>query len=240
MESSDARPGPGGPVPGAAAAQVGQASGERGGEPASPPEVVVASRNAGKIAELRQIVAEAGLPLRVGDLEQYGGVRLPAEVGATFLENARLKAVAVARQVGRPALADDSGLCVDVLGGRPGVRSARYAGESADDAANNAKLLAEMAGVPWPRRGAEFRCVVVLALPDGRWTAAEGRTRGKILTAPRGEAGFGYDPLFFSEELGMTFAEAGASAKNQVSHRGRALRALLPALRAWLIDGIVK
>lgn len=214
----------------------------RGGAGAPPgaPELVIATGNRGKLAEVRRILEEAGLPVRVYALDEFPGITLPPEDGETFVDNARLKALAVARQAGRPALADDSGLCVDVLGGRPGVRSARYAGEGAGDAANNAKLLAELAGVPAERRGAEFRSAVVLALPDGRWTAAEGSVRGRILEAPRGDGGFGYDPLFFSDELGMTFAEATPEAKNRVSHRGRALRALLPRLRSWLVDGIVK
>lgn len=214
-------------------------------EPAAPGSraagrLVLATHNRGKVRELERLLATAGLPLAVTTLDAFPTVVLPEETGATFLENARLKAVAVARQTGLPALADDSGLCVDALGGRPGVHSARYAGPDATDAANNARLLAELAGVPAERRTARFRAVVVLALPDGRWTWAEGETRGRILEAPRGTGGFGYDPLFLSDELGMTFAEAGLEAKNRVSHRSRALRALLPALRAWLVDGIVK
>ena len=237
------QPAAGAPAGSPAPAARGSGQGGVGGGPeegAGTAELVIATSNRGKAAELRRLLAEAGLPVRVRTLDEWPGVVMPPEDGATFVDNARIKAVAVARQVGRPALADDSGLCVDALGGRPGVRSARYAGPGAGDAANNAKLLAELAGVPPEQRGAEFRCAVVLALPDGRWTAAEGRTRGRILTAPRGQGGFGYDPLFYSEELGMTFAEAGAEAKNRVSHRGRALRALMPALRAWLAGGIVK
>ncbi|HEY8552182.1 MAG TPA: XTP/dITP diphosphatase [Thermaerobacter sp.] len=205
-----------------------------------PARLVLATRNRGKVRELEALLKEAGLSLAVATLDAFPAVVLPEETGATFLENARLKAVAVARQTSLPALADDSGLCVDALGGRPGVHSARYAGPDATDAANNARLLAELEGVPADRRTARFRAVVVLALPDGRWTWAEGEARGRILEAPRGDGGFGYDPLFLSDELGVTFAEAGIEAKNRVSHRSRALRALLPALRAWLVDGIVK
>lgn len=220
----------------------GQQAARVGGGPAAGgvPELVIATSNRGKLAEIRGILEEAGLKLRLRALDEFPGITMPPEDGETFLENARRKALAVARQAGRPALADDSGLCVDALGGRPGVRSARFAGEGAGDAANNARLLAELAGVPAERRGAEFRCAVVLALPDGRWTAAEGSVRGRILEEPRGTGGFGYDPLFLAEELGMTFAEAAPEAKSQVSHRGRALRALLPRLRSWLVDGIVK
>lgn len=219
-----------------------QEAGRAAGGPAggSAPELVIATSNRGKLAEIRKILQEAGLELRLRSLADFPGITMPPEDGETFLDNARRKALAVARQAGRPALADDSGLCVDALGGGPGVRSARYAGEGAGDAANNARLLAELAGVPPERRGAEFRCAVVLALPDGRWTAAEGSVRGRILEEPRGTGGFGYDPLFLSDELGVTFAEAPPEAKNRVSHRGRALRALLPRLRSWLVDGIVK
>ncbi|EKP94912.1 XTP/dITP diphosphatase [Thermaerobacter subterraneus] len=205
----------------------------------APARLVLATHNPGKVRELEELLEAAKLPVQVLTLDQVGPVRLPEETGSTFLENARLKAEAVARQAGLPALADDSGLCVDALGGRPGVHSARFAGPGATDAANNARLLAELAGVPPARRTARFRCVVVLALPGGRWTWAEGEAPGRILEAPRGQGGFGYDPLFYSDELGMTFAEAGAEAKNRVSHRSRALRALLPALRAWLAEGIV-
>ncbi|QIA27989.1 XTP/dITP diphosphatase [Thermaerobacter sp. PB12/4term] len=210
-----------------------------GGSGRLPARLVLATHNPGKVRELEELLEAAGLPIQVLTLDQVGPVHLPEETGSTFLENARLKAEAVARQAGLPALADDSGLCVDALGGRPGVHSARFAGPGASDAANNARLLAELAGVPAARRTARFRCVVVLALPGGRWTWAEGEAPGRILEAPRGQGGFGYDPLFYSDELGMTFAEAGTGAKNRVSHRSRALRALLPALRAWLVDGIV-
>lgn len=209
------------------------------GRAGSAAQLVLATHNRGKVRELEDLLLEAELPIRVLTLHQVGDVRLPEETGSTFLENARLKAEAVARQAGLPALADDSGLCVDALGGRPGVHSARFAGPGATDAANNARLLEELAGVPTERRTARFCAVVVLALPDGRWTWAEGQAPGRILPAPRGTGGFGYDPLFYSDELGMTFAEAGIEAKNRVSHRSRAFRALLPALRAWLVDGIV-
>lgn len=225
-------------VPSPAQAPAGPVAGA-GGPAGGGPDLVLATHNRGKVRELENLLAEAGLALRVATLDRFPHVALPEETGSTFLENARLKAEAVARQTGLPALADDSGLCVDALGGRPGVYSARFAGPDANDAANNARLLRELAGVPAERRSARFRSVVVLALPDGRWTWAAGEARGRILEAPRGAGGFGYDPLFYSDELGMTFAEAGLDAKNAVSHRARALRALLPALRAWLVDGIV-
>ncbi len=154
------------------------------------------------------------------------------EDGATFADNARIKALAWMRASGLPALADDSGLEVPALGGLPGVRSARFAGEHADDAANNAKLLGMMQGVE--DRRARFVCVVCLAFPDGALLWGEGAVEGEILHAPRGARGFGYDPLFFSHELGKTFAEAAPEEKARVSHRARALAALGRALAGHL------
>ena len=154
------------------------------------------------------------------------------EDGATFADNARLKALAYMRATGLPALADDSGLEVAALGGLPGVRSARFAGEDADDAANNARLLAMMRDVA--DRRARFVCVVCLVFPDGTLLRGEGAVEGEILPAPRGVRGFGYDPLFLSHELGKTFAEAEPEEKARVSHRARALAALARALAGRL------
>jgi len=197
--------------------------------------LIFATRNPGKLVELRALVA--GLPLDV-----IGVAELPAPVpeveedGATFADNAAKKAREVARAAGLPALADDSGLDVDALGGEPGVRSARFAGPGAGDAANNAELLARLAGVPPERRTARFRCVVALADPGGplgdRVLLAEGACAGVVLSAPRGAGGFGYDPLFFSPELGATFAEAGVGHKGGVSHRARAMA----VMREHLVD----
>ena len=160
-----------------------------------------------------------------------------AEEGSTFAENAQKKALTVARFSGEMALADDSGLVVDELGGEPGVHSARFAGPGADDRANNALLLKRLAGVPPEKRQAAFHCAMVLAFPDGRTFLVEETCRGRILDAPRGEGGFGYDPLFFYEPTGMTFAEMDPAAKNEVSHRGKALRRMVKLLEELLSRG---
>ncbi len=190
----------------------------------------MATTNPGKLAEVTAILA----PHRV-EVVSVATV-LPGwtivEDGATFEANARAKAVDVARRAGVVALGDDSGLEVDALGAAPGVRSARYAGESATDAANVAKLLAALRDVPDERRGAAFRCALALAWPDGRIVEVEGRCGGVISRASRGRSGFGYDPVFVDPETGRTFAELDAGEKNARSHRGRALAALVAALSA--------
>ncbi|MCI0588999.1 MAG: XTP/dITP diphosphatase [Planctomycetes bacterium] len=196
-------------------------------------EIVVASRNPKKAAELRRLLGE--LPVRVIGADEAGVDLEVEEDGGTFAENAAKKAAAFARASGRWALGDDSGLCVDALGGRPGVRSARYAGENADDAANNRKLLAELGGVPPERRAARFVCSLALADPAGEIRlSVEKSTEGRILEAPRGDGGFGYDPLFFFPPLGRSFAELTPEEKDRVSHRGAALRALAEALSRLL------
>jgi XTP/dITP diphosphohydrolase len=184
--------------------------------------LVIATRNAHKVREMGQILGD-GVCLRW--LEDFPGVPEIPEEGETFEANATRKAVAVARALGLPALADDSGLEVDALGGAPGVRSARFSAEGATAAENNAKLLRLMEGVPQERRTARFRCVIAVALPGGAVRTAEGACEGRIAEAPRGTGGFGYDPLFVPEGYGETFAELGAEVKNRISHRGRALRA---------------
>ncbi|MBI4565340.1 MAG: XTP/dITP diphosphatase [Planctomycetes bacterium] len=185
-------------------------------------EIVIASRNPGKIAEIHQILAGLGFSFRsLSDLPEAPCVE---ETGASYAENARLKAVAVAAFFGRRAIADDSGLEVDALGGRPGIRSARYGGPRATDEENNALLLRELEGVPEPRRTARYRAAVVLAAPDGRILAeAEGTCEGEIVRSPRGSAGFGYDPLFLVPGTGRTMAELGLEVKNRISHRAQAL-----------------
>ncbi len=184
--------------------------------------LVLASRNQKKCAELAELLAPRGLeivPLTafpdIGDIEENGD---------TFAENARLKAETVRDATGLPALADDSGLCVDALDGAPGVRSARFAGPDASDADNNRLLLERLAGVPEERRAARFVCVIAWAKPGRPTCLFRGETRGRILREPRGENGFGYDPLFLADDLGTTFALATAAQKHRVSHRGRALR----------------
>jgi XTP/dITP diphosphohydrolase len=192
--------------------------------------VVLASNNAGKLGELRALVAQVGLDLiSQGEL----GVSAAEETGATFVENALLKARHAARASGRAALADDSGLEVDWLHGAPGVHSARFAGADADDARNNQKLLTLLRDVPAARRGARFRCILVYvdSATDPAPLICEGVWEGHILEQSRGTHGFGYDPLFLIPELGRTAAELTASEKNALSHRGRALRMLLTKLR---------
>lgn len=196
--------------------------------------ILLASGNPKKRVELEHLLGPLGVEL-VGP-EDVGGLTEVVEDRPTFAGNAEKKAVAAAQQHGVWSLADDSGLCVDALDGAPGVRSARFAGQPSDDAANNAKLLQELAGRAPEERTAHFVCVLALARPDGSVAGTfEGRTHGLILEAPRGTSGFGYDPLFqFAEadeaEAGHTFAELGSEAKGRVSHRGRALRALAARL----------
>jgi XTP/dITP diphosphohydrolase len=187
-----------------------------------PARLVLATANAGKVRELVALVAEWGR-VEVLSLADFPAVVLPEESGETYLANATLKAVAACDATGLPALADDSGLEVGALGGAPGVQSARYA---PSPAARNEKLLGALTGVPPERRGARYRAVVALAFPDGRVLSAEGVCEGTIALAPSGTAGFGYDPIFVSAELGRTIGDASAADKARVSHRARAMRAL--------------
>lgn len=193
-----------------------------------PPRIAIASRNPHKIAEVRRICATWPVEW-LTDGDAWPDVD---ETGDTFLDNALLKATAIAAEVGIPALADDSGIEVDALGGAPGVRSARYAGERPSDADNRAALLRALAGVPRMGRTARFHCVVVLAFPDGATVHADGSCEGTVLTAERGEGGFGYDPLFVPAGWDRTMAELPPEEKDRIGHRGRALRALRAALDA--------
>lgn len=186
--------------------------------------VVLATHNPGKLAELRALLA--GLGPEVLGLADFPAIGPIPETGATFSENARQKALTVCRATGLVSLADDSGLCVDALGGAPGVYSARYAGEEASDAANNAKLLAAMADVPALARSCRFVSVVAAVAPDGRELTATGVWEGLLGFAPDGTGGFGYDPLFIDPDLGTTAARLSPEAKNARSHRGKALAAL--------------
>jgi XTP/dITP diphosphohydrolase len=198
-------------------------------------KLVLATRNLHKVAELRRILAEAGLPgLDLVGVEAFPGVEDVAETGVTFVENARLKALAVARATGVAAIADDSGLCVDVLGGAPGVFSARWSGRHGDDLANLELLLQQLCDVPPAHRGAHFACAAVLALPDGTERVAEGRLDGVLARAPRGANGFGYDPIFVPAGEARTTAELTPAEKDAISHRGRAFRAAVPAIRELL------
>jgi len=192
-------------------------------------KLVLATANAGKQREFEALLAPLGMQLV---LQSALGIDSVAETGATFESNALLKARHAAARSGLPALADDSGLEVDALGGRPGVWSARYAGATATDADNNAQLLSELAGLPPERRRARYRCVLALvrSAADAAPLFASGSWEGRIGTRPAGRAGFGYDPLFVPEGHDVTAAELPAAQKNALSHRGRALAALVAQL----------
>jgi len=187
--------------------------------------LLLASRNAKKLAELRRILAGVVQVELVGldDVPPYDEV---PESGATFAANALLKAREAARHTGLPAVADDSGLAVDALNGMPGVLSARWAGRDRDDLANLRLVLDQVADVPDDRRGAAFVCAAALVLPDGTEHVVEGRMAGSLLRAPRGDGGFGYDPIFVPSGETRTAAELPPAEKDAISHRGRALRAL--------------
>jgi XTP/dITP diphosphohydrolase len=197
------------------------------------PVLLLASANQGKLRELRAILE--GLPVELVGLAEAGLGEPPEveETGETFLENALLKGRAYAAWSGMAAVADDSGLEVDALGGAPGVRSARYAGPGASDPANLDKLLTALAGVPPERRTARFRCAAVLVDPDDRTWHAEAAWEGRILDTPRGSGGFGYDPVFLPDGWDRTSAEVDQATKDAASHRGKAFRALRPAIEAW-------
>ena len=183
--------------------------------------VCAASNNAGKLKELRRILERMGHEVK--SLRELGITLDPEETGTTFEENSFLKADAVMKASGLPVLADDSGLMVDALDGAPGVYSARY-GHKASDKERTAYLLENMKDVPEERRGAKFVCVITCLFPDGRKIVARGECPGVIARAPHGENGFGYDPVFYLPELGMTYAELPSEQKNAISHRARALQ----------------
>jgi XTP/dITP diphosphohydrolase len=185
-------------------------------------ELVVATRNRGKLKEIQALLE--GVVERVRCAADYPGFPETIEDGATFQDNALKKAREATLHTGLPALADDSGLVVEVLDGRPGVYSARFAGEGAGDGANNAHLLEELAAVPPGQRQAAFVCQLAFVTPQGEEQFFDGRIGGTILTAPRGEGGFGYDPLFLVDGCERTMAELGVSEKNAISHRGQALQ----------------
>ncbi|MEV0163737.1 RdgB/HAM1 family non-canonical purine NTP pyrophosphatase [Nonomuraea fuscirosea] len=192
--------------------------------------IVLATRNAGKIAELRRILSG----FDVVGLEEFPAIGEVAETGVTFEENALLKAHAVARGSGLPAVADDSGLCVDVLNGMPGVFSARWAGSHGDDRANLDLLLAQISDVPAGKLSAHFACAAALALPSGEHRVVEGTLPGRLVTTPRGSNGFGYDPIFVPDGDERTTAEMPPEEKDAISHRGRAFRGLAPIVREVL------
>ena len=194
-------------------------------------KLVVATHNQGKIREFKAVFHNLGIEVvGVGELVH---VPEPEETGTTFLENARIKAQYYMKATNLPCMADDSGLAVDALGGAPGVYSARYAGPDCDDEANNIKLVHELQAVPFENRTAHYVCELVLAYPDDRELIARGTCSGLIQDTPEGDGGFGYDPYFYVPELKKTMAQISMEEKNKISHRGRALEALV----AQLSDG---
>jgi XTP/dITP diphosphohydrolase len=200
--------------------------------PACPrARLVLATRNPGKLAELARILADDHADVALASLAEFPGAPEVAETGATFAENALLKARAIAGFSGLPAVADDSGLCVDALNGMPGVLSARWSGRHGDDEANLRLVLAQVADVPDERRGARFMCAAALVLPGGTEHVTEGVVTGTLIRAPRGLGGFGYDPVFVPEGFDITTAEMDPADKDKISHRGRALRGLAPVIR---------
>lgn len=196
--------------------------------------LVLATRNAHKVGELQAILRDAGLDLDLVGADSYPDVPDVKETGVTFAANALLKAHTLAKATGLPAVADDSGLCVDVLGGAPGIFSARWSGRHGADQENLELLLAQLADIDTDHRGAHFACAAALALPDGTERVVEGRLRGTLRYAPAGGGGFGYDPILQPEGEARTCAELSAEEKNAISHRGQAFRALAPVLRELL------
>ncbi len=198
-------------------------------------KLVVATTNPGKLTEIRDLLSRLDVSVRA--LCDYPGAPQPGETGATFRENAVIKASAAAFYTGEVSIADDSGLVVDALGGAPGVMSARYGGEGGSDQGRYERLLREMEHVPDAERTARFVCVVAVASPDGSVSSARGSVEGMIARAPRGAGGFGYDPVFLVPELGLTFGELPLARKNGMSHRARALAEAEPlieeALARW-------
>ena len=196
-------------------------------------KLVLASRNKKKIKELETLLGDLTSKVQVLSLDDIGYTDEIVEDGDTFAANSRIKATVPSR-LGYIGIADDSGLTVDALGGAPGVYSARYSGEGATDEKNNAKLLSALADVPDSKRGAQFRTVVTCAFPDGTDFQVEGVCEGRILHAPEGEGGFGYDPLFYYEPYKKSFAALSSEEKNAVSHRGKAMREFAAKFREYI------
>jgi XTP/dITP diphosphohydrolase len=213
--------------------------------------LVLATHNRGKLPELTRILSAAGVAVELAGLGDFPGAPDVRETGATFAENALLKARAIADFTGLPSVSDDSGLCVDALNGMPGVLSARWAGRHGDDEGNLRLVLGQLGDVPDPRRGAHFACLAALVLPSGREHVSEGAVHGRLIDAPRGANGFGYDPIFVPDpaELAaagldggpgsalacLTTGELDPAVKDRISHRGKALRSLVPVIGAWCL-----
>ena len=199
--------------------------------------VVLATRNAHKLDELRRILAAHGLDVDLRSVADFANAPEVPETESTFAGNALLKARAICAATGLPAVADDSGLCVDALNGMPGILSARWAGGHGDDAANLRLVLDQLSDTPDTRRGAAFVCAAAVVLPDGTERAVEGSVDGSIIRETRGDGGFGYDPIFVPTGYALTFAQIPAAEKDAMSHRGRALQQLAPVLRDLLATG---
>jgi XTP/dITP diphosphohydrolase len=203
------------------------------GEPEAP-RLVLATGNPKKLAELSRILERGSVHVELASLADFPSAPEVRETGATFAENALLKARAVAAFTGLPAVADDSGLCVDALNGMPGVLSARWSGKHGDDEANLDLVLDQLADVPDERRGAQFACSAALVLPSGREHVSEGILSGRLIRERRGSHGFGYDPIFVPGNSGLTTAQLSDADKDAISHRGQALRHLAPIIAALL------
>ena len=197
-------------------------------------KVVIASRNEHKIDEMRRILNEAGLRLDLVGIQEFPDLPDVDETGTTFAENALLKARDICAFTGIPAIADDSGLCVDALGGMPGIFSARWAGTHGNDLANLQLLLAQISHVVPDRRTASFRCAAAIVMPSGAEEVVEGIMAGRLIDTPRGTNGFGYDPIFIADGYSITTAEMDSANKDAISHRGRAIAALAPTLAQLL------
>lgn len=200
-------------------------------------QVVLATRNAGKVLELRRILDAAGLEIELIGMDAFPDVPDVVESGATFIDNALLKARAVYEATGLVTVADDSGLVVDALNGMPGVLSARWAGRHGDDRANLDLVLGQLSDVPDERRGAAFICAAAAVGPDGDEAVAEGLMEGTLIREPRGSNGFGYDPIFVPYGYDLTTAQLSDAAKDAISHRGEAFRAMAPLLAELLARG---
>lgn len=195
----------------------------------NPHKLLLATRNKGKVEEFRRILEDiAAGQIELVGLDQFPNLHDVDETGSTFEENALLKAREMCEASGMPAIADDSGLCVDYLNGDPGIFSARWAGSHGDDKANTAKVLASLVDVPDEKRSAHFTCVAALALPDGRTHVEEAKFEGWILHEPIGDQGFGYDPIFRPNGYSISSAQMSAEEKDAISHRGKSLRAIAP------------
>lgn len=193
-------------------------------------KLLIATRNPGKVREMQRLLAEAGTSIEVVGLDQFPQLEDVDETGATFIENALLKARYAAKESGLPSVADDSGICVDALNGMPGIYSARWSGNHGNDRANLELLLAQISHVPDERRTARFECAVALVYPDGKEVVVEGVMPGRVIDQPRGEGGFGYDPIFIADGHTLTSAELSPAEKDAVSHRGQAIRELVKKL----------